>query len=288
MSILFLGGDKRQGVVRDYLLGCGVDSETWLGETPFEDIKRSISSFDTIIFPLPVSTDGITLNISGGSAQAPKISEILSYIYNGSLIIGGKFTPAIKAEIDKKGIRYVDYYENEDFQIKNALLSAEGAIYVAMERLTRSLFGSKIAVVGFGRIGKLLSLKLKALDSDVTVCARKASDVAWAESLGYKAKLIQYKKDISTLSELCDGYDVIFNTVPCWIFDEYTVSRMSQKTIFIDLASPPFGLDERLAAKYSLNYIKASGIPGKYSPDSAGDIIGRSVFLILEKEGRLK
>ena len=287
MSILFLGGDKRQESVHIYLSKNGVPSDIWNGGCPFDEaIRKRIVDYDVIILPLPVSADGITLNVPD-LTERPKLSDIIDRIKEGALVIGGKFAPAIKFLLDQKGIRYIDFFENEDFQIKNALLSAEGAIFAAMRLTDKALFGSKIAVVGFGRIGKLLALKARDLGAEVLICARKPSDIAWGECLGLKTLKIKHENGESSLSMLCGGYDIIFNTVPQWIFDESAVSKMSSDTIFIDLASPPFGIDERLAEKYSLRYTKEQGIPGKYSPASAGEIIGRSVMALLEMEGMI-
>lgn len=287
MSILFLGGDKRQEAVLEYLKKNGIYSDIWNGNSPFdEEIQQEIASADVIVLPLPVSGDGITLNVPH-LTERPKLSDVIDIIKKDALVIGGNFTPALKFLIEKKGIRYIDYFENEDFQIKNALLSAEGAIYTAMGLVDYALFGSKIAVVGFGRIGKLLAFKLKDLGADVIICARKVADIAWGECLGFKTLKIRHTKDGSSLSALCNDYDIIFNTAPQWIFEESVVCNMPSGTLMIDLASPPFGIDDRLVEKYALRYVKASGIPGKYSPVSAGDIIGQSVMSLLEKEGMI-
>lgn len=287
MSILFLGGDKRQEAVFECLKKSGINSDIWNGKSPFDkETRQRISLADVIILPLPVSADGITLNVPD-LTERPKLSDIIEIIKKEALVIGGKFAPAIKFLMEKKGIRYTDYFENEDFQIKNALLSAEGAIYTAMGLVDYALFGSKIAVVGFGRIGKLLAFKLKDLGANVLICARKTADIAWGECFGFKTLKIKHASDGSSLSQLCDNYDIIFNTVPQWIFEESVVCYMPSETLLIDLASPPFGIDERLVGKYALKYVKASGIPGKYSPASAGNIIGQSVMSLLEKEGMI-
>ena len=288
MSILFLGGDKRQITVRNFLQKNNIATDAWYGDVPFDDeVKDMISHSRIIILPLPVSNDGISLNVPYITENRPKLTEIISLTDKNALLIGGKFSPSIKSMLCEKGIRYIDYYESEAFQIKNAVLSAEGAIYTAMNMIDKAIFGSKIAVVGFGRIGKLLSAKLKSLGADITICARKASDIAWGESFGYKCLQIKYIDGKSTLCALSENYDIIFNTVPYWVFDELSASLMPAETLFVDLASPPFGIDEKTVQKYNLNYIKASGIPGKYAPVSAGEIIGQTVMLILEKEGMI-
>lgn len=283
MKILMLGGDKRQEYAAKYIEDKNIPMDIWNGNTAFETIKESLSLYDAIILPLPVSGDGITLNVPQTIGEKPKLSEIISSLNKNSLIIGGKFTPALKNIISGRGMRFIDYFENEDFQIKNAVLSAEGAIFYAMEALERSVISSETAVLGYGRIGKLLAERLKCLGANVTVCARKVSDLAWAECRGFKTLQIRYSDGKSSLSEL-KGYDIIFNTVPCWIFDDFSASGLSSDSLIIDLASAPYGIDEKIVKKYGINYKKISGIPGKYAPVSAGEIIGQTIIMIIERE----
>ena len=267
MSIIFIDGDERQKYALQHLKSRGVSDVSLVKS---RDVSKESLVSRAIILPLPVSTE---------------LTEITSYINADTLVIGGRFPPAVKQALSDRSIRYVDYYTNEDFQIKNAVLSAEGALFTAMQALKRSLHGSKIAVVGFGRIGKHLCAKLDSLGARVTACARKSADVAWAESFGYDTIRIIYSNGRSSLTKLSDDYDVIFNTVPSWIFDEDSASAIGRDTVFVELASAPFGMDSSIAKKYGLNYIMASGLPGKYAPASAGEIIGQAVFEILKEEG---
>lgn len=287
MKILMLGGDKRQEYAAKDIKNNNISVDIWRGNGTFEIIKSSLHLYDIIILPLPVSLDGITLNTSFPTVESPKLSDMVSLVGKNSLVIGGKLTPILKNIMNAKGIRFIDYFENEEFQIKNAVLSAEGAIFYAMENMEHSIFSSEIAVLGYGRIGKLLAEKAKYLGANVTVCARKASDLIWAKSYGFNTHTIEYLNGISSLYKL-KGNDVIFNTVPCRIFDEFSASELSSDNLIIDLASAPYGIDERLVEKYALNYKKISGIPGKYAPVSAGKIIGQTIKTIIEREEMLR
>ena len=98
-----------------------------------------------------------------------------------------------------------------------AVPTAEGALQVAMEHLPVTLRGAQCLVLGYGRIGKLLSHRLQGLEARVTVAARKYADLAWAEAYGLRAL------PINRLSGALGGMQVIFNTVPlpswtagCW------------------------------------------------------------------------
>ena len=70
-----------------------------------------------------------------------------------------------------------DYFLREELTVANAAATAEAAIQVAMEHLDRTLLGMDCLVVGFGRIGKLLSSRLHGLGGRVTATARKPGDL---------------------------------------------------------------------------------------------------------------
>ena len=70
----------------------------------------------------------------------------------------------------------------------NAAATAEAAIQTAMERLEWTLLGTECLVLGFGRIGKLLSCRLQGLGAHVTAAARKPGDLAWIRAYGYSAE----------------------------------------------------------------------------------------------------
>ena len=80
-----------------------------------------------------------------------------------------------------------------------------------MEESPETIFGNKILITGFGRIAKTLAKMLVSMGADVTVCARKKSDIAWAEIFGCRGK------DFSLLDKESD-FKIIFNTVPTEIF----------------------------------------------------------------------
>jgi dipicolinate synthase subunit A len=179
------------------------------------------------------------------------------------------------------GIRVRDFFESEAFQIENAYTTAEAAISIAMNQLDRNLAGARVAVTGFGRISGHLVRLLLALRAHVTVAARRERDLAWAESLGCATLRI---REGELLSELTQGYDVIYNTVPHWLFGRDFLACADPKTFLIDLASVPGGVDIRAAKELGSNVLWATSLPGKYAPRSAGVLIGSCVDRILREE----
>lgn len=291
-KIGIIGGDGRQKELAKALSKLGFEVGVWgLGEiaendgavkcpTPADAVKNSAA----VILPLPVSRDGENIFTPLEDGGALSVKELIKFLPRGITLIGGKFCAEVKAEFDKAKIKYVDYFELEEFQIKNALPTAEGAIAIAINAIPKTLFGANTAVTGYGRISRVLSQMLKTLGANVTVAARKSSALAWSELYGYSTLKIESYDGESSLSALADGYDIIFNTVPFVIFDRKVLSGFSKKTVIIDLASLPGGVDEEAADEYGIKLIRALSLPGKTAPETAGKIVSECVIDILERE----
>lgn len=295
MKIALLGGDLRQISVAKSLLRDGFSVTLWGIDKAFcsqedfevcQDWGEAISGCTVLVLPLPVSGDEIRVNCPLLNEQAEiKLNRVLDLIPNDTLILGGKFSPSIKKIISDKGFRFVDYFQRDEVQIKNAVPTAEGAIAIAMNELPITLSGARVAVLGYGRIGKVLANKLKLLDARVTVAARKNVDLALIESAGMTALPIFIRDGRNSLEQLSDNYDIIFNTVPAWIIDETIIAKLSPKTLIIDLASAPGGVDMRSAKERGISVILALSLPGKNSPFTAGEIIAQTIKQILIEEG---
>ena len=113
-------------------------------------------------------------------------------------------------------------------------------------------------------------------------------DLELAEALGCKTLKIGLDMDKkSTLISLANSYDIIFNTVPSWIFDGAFFEKLSPETVLAELASAPGGFDLAALQGSDAKIISLQGIPGKYAPVSAGRLIFESIEKIFEKEKTL-
>jgi len=182
-------------------------------------------------------------------------------------VIGG-FTTEVSASV-------MNYLNNEIFVIKNALATAEGAISVAMQATNTILAGQSVAVCGFGNIGKVLCNKLIALGCNVTVCARNKKQRAEAENMGACAC------DFSAISLFKP--QIIFNTVPAPVLTPSVLSAVGEETVIIELASAPGGVDLKFAAAHGISVINAGGLPAKYCPHFAGEVLKEAVISMLEE-----
>ena len=279
IKIAFLGGDMRLATAIRRL--AKEDCEIFVWKVPSctgsdnihesDTMYRAISGVSAVVLPLPSSTDGVTLNrATDDNESKTALSLIADAIDTECIIIGGKLPRSFCDYAALKGIRTFDYFESEDFQIKNAYTTAEAALNIAMNNLSKNIRGSSFAITGYGRISKQLAKLILALGGKVTVAARKDSDLTWARLEGCDTVKL---KDGEAIKRLCDGYDVIFNTVPSWLFDEQFLKKVDKRTLIIELASAPGGIDISEAKKQKSNVLWAASLPGKYAPESAGELI---------------
>jgi len=277
------GGDLRQIFVAKSLSSDGHKvrifgfdnySNTLPGIEICSDIDSLLVDADCVIFPLPYSSDGVHLNTPYLSYTV-KLCDIYEKIRTGMTVFGGRFS---SRELNSRGIKTIDYFEREELQILNAVPTAEGAIYIAMQERPYTVCGSKCLVVGYGRIGKVLSLLLKGLNASVTVSARRFDDLASIRSMGMKA--IKTKDIADTAGE----YDMIFNTVPALVIDKTVLSSVKKNSLIIDLASKPGGVDFSEAKALGINAVWSLSLPGKVAPVSAGGFIKDTIVNIIEQE----
>ena len=277
MRTLIFGGDERQIFAAIYLRNAGYDADVFAIDTvDFKSTKTnelcngSYGSYDSIVFPLPFSVDGKNINCPF-SSQTYNAIDVLKKLKKNTLVLAGKVGSFHKNAAAEFGLRLIDYYDSDAFQISNAVPTAEGAIWTLMNHSKKTVFGSKIAVSGCGKVGKCLADRLNKLGAYVSVAARNKKDVAWAMSMGMNGI------GIDKLVSGTETFDCIFNTVPCNIFDAGFVEKMSKETLYIELASKPYGMDRECSELLGDRYIPAPSLPGKTAPVTAGTIIGRTV-----------
>lgn len=160
----------------------------------------------------------------------------------------------------------------------NAPPTAEGAIQLALENLPITLHASRVLVIGYGRIGKILADRLRGLGAFVSVAARRYEQLAWAEVDGHAAQRLG---DIA--GWLC-GYDLVLNTVPARVLTAELLADLKSGCLVIDVASKPGGVDLEAARRLGVPVIWALSLPGKVAPVTAGRAIQQTVYHILREE----
>ena len=246
--------------------------------TENEDLQAAIDDSDIVIGPLPCSNDNETL-FAPFHTDKIYINEIFKIMKKNQLFIAGRISDKVAHLAEVYNVYAIDILEREEMAILNAIPTAEGAIQIAMEETPITLHDSKVMVLGFGRVGKILANRLDGLGVKVFVEARKYQDIAWIKSYGYKPVYI------NELGDYLGKMDVIFNTIPHKILDASLLDKLNPETLVIDLASKPGGVDFDRAKTLGIKVIWALSLPGKVAPVTAAKFIKETVYNIIEELG---
>jgi dipicolinate synthase subunit A len=191
--------------------------------------------------------------------------------------LAGQVKDGQRREAESCGVCLTDYFLREELVIANAAATAEGAIQIAMERLDRTLLGLDCLVLGFGRIGRLLSHRLHGLGAKVTVAARKSEDLAWIRAYGWRAL------NTGDLDGTLGHFGVVFNTVPSLILNEALLQQLPNNCLCVELASVQ-GIDLAAADRMKIPNVWARSLPGKLAPLTAAAAIRDTVYYIISNK----
>ena len=285
-KIAVIGGDRRQVVLAQHLQKNGADVYTYgllvkpdSALTVCDDLGCALREASAVILPLPAFTPEALLKTDG--ERKITLKEICDTLSEGTLLFGGMLREEVRRELERREIPFVDYYEGEDLQKLNAITTAEGALEVTISHSERTIAGSHALVIGYGRIGKVLARYLAALGADVTVTARRATQLEMIRMSGFTAV------PTAELQESAERADFIFNTVPAPVLDREKLRGVSDSALVVELASAPYGVDLEAAEKLGKRALLAASLPGKLFPRTAGETIGIVVLELLRKRGVL-
>ena len=283
LKVVAAGGDLRMSVLARLMREDGHDVSVFAAEDapaaspPLRAAgDADLARADLVVLPLPAIDAEGSINAPFSSVRISP-EKLFSGLRRGTLVAAGMVSESLRAAAVRHGLRIEDYAAREEFAVRNAVPTAEGAIEIAMGMLGVTLHRSRALVVGFGRIGKLLALKLRALGTDVTASARKYSDLAWIDAFGCRSLRT------SALAEAVGQFDIVFNTVPARVLGRAELEVLRPEAPVIDLASRPGGVDMDAALELGREVTWALSLPGRCSPVTAGEIIRDTVYNILDE-----
>lgn len=272
-----IGGDRRQAELAALLEAdgkevCTYGLERWKAVVG-TSLDRAVAS-EVILLPLPLCRGDGVLNCE----EAPlPTADLFRRLRPEQIVLAGQVKPAQQREAEQCGLRLRDYFLREELTVANAAITAEAALQVAMERLDRTLLGMNCLVLGFGRIGRLLSYRLHGLGAHVTAAARKPEDLAWIRAYGWTAL------EIGKMDQKLSEFDAVFNTVPSMVLHAPLVAQLPQYSLCVDLASVP-GIDLIAAERRGIQGVWARSLPGKMVPCAAAAVIRDAVYHMLSME----
>jgi dipicolinate synthase subunit A len=223
---------------------------------------------DYILLPLPLDGDRAGL------------ARLLRAARPGAVALGGRVSAEAAQAAAAAHIELIDYFARPELAELNAIPTAEGCISLLLQKRTRTLWGSPVLVVGFGRVGRALACRLAALGAAVTAAARRPEQRAMALSLGCAAAA-----DTAALEAAAAGFDTVVNTAPAPLLTAQVLAALAPHSLVIDLASRPGGTDFAAAQALGHTALHALSLPAACAPDSAGEYVARTVLEILRERG---
>lgn len=275
-SIFVIGGDLRLSYAAQSLMKAGYSTYHMgcieMEEKSVQTLKEGIEKCDIILLGVPVSCDNISVNAPFYDDKI-LISDIAALAEDKKIIFGGKIPEGVFCG------KVFDYALRDDFAMLNAVPTAEGALEIAMRETNITIAGSRVLVIGYGRIGKIVCKMFSGVGASVCATARKSYDIALINAYGYQSA------KTADIEDIISGFDIIVNTVPERVISDEALLRLKKDALIIDTASKPGGLDIIRAQSLGVNVVWALSLPGKVAPCTSGKIICNTVINILKETG---
>ncbi len=269
-DILFIGGDKRIIYAAELISQSAEVCALGIGG----NFPPPQGKYRAIVLPLPFSHSGITINAPLSDEPLP-LEIIAEYAQPGALVLSGGSSDRLSELCAANRLRLCDYFSGEELTLKNALLTAEGAVSLLIGGSDTALFDSCAVITGYGRIARYLARLLREFRCRVTIIARSPIQRQKAQLDGFCALPAELAGTAAA------GADFVINTVPAQLFDESDFMKLRRSAVYLELATRTRPPETNWAQHAGISYINGSGLPGKFSPKTAGEAIAYAVTAAL-------
>lgn len=240
-----------------------------------KNLDEVIQKSNIIICSIPLSIDGTTV-CAPFSGKKILLQELAEKIH-GKVFIAGNIMNEFYGKVKQNNNKIIDILKREELAVLNTISTAEGAIQIAMEETQRTLHGSNVLIMGFGRISKMLAKMLDGIGANVHCETRRNDSVAWIKAYGYKPiKLEEVKENLNK-------FDIIINTIPVTILNEEELKTLKKDCLIIDLASAPGGINRKVAKQLEIKLVWALSLPGKVAPVSSAEFIKETIDNVIKE-----
>ena len=277
LKFAIVGGDRRLAYLAELLRRDGhrvctyaLERAELSAEIPKAGcIQGCVYAADCVVLPTPAESGGFLF--APLSAEKLRAEELVSALWQGQRLFGGRLGDGLCLAALRQGLVVEDLLRRQDFAAANAALTAECAIGELMENSEKSLWSSRVLVCGWGRIAKILTLRLLGLGAQVCVAARRAEARVTAGAVGAESF------PFDELDGRMGSFDYIVNTVPARVISDGALCAAAEDALLLELASAPGGFDRTLADNIGLRVIAAPGLPGRKAPRRAAELMREAI-----------
>lgn len=253
-KLLLVGGDRRAMYLEALLRQEGYSVHT-LGLHAEDERTATPSEMDALVFAYPFSARGGSVPTMTGLTVHPQ--DVLNQAATGTLVLAGRGVEK------QEGFLWKAYSDAEGLEEANAEISAEAAVCEAMQRMERTLMDSVVLVTGYGRFGRAVARRLKALGAEVWAAARREEQRLLAASDGV------HPIALSGMADILPQVHMVMNTIPAQVMGDGELQAMQTGSWLMELASAPYGFDRTRAAEHGLHCDVLPALPARYAPLSA-------------------
>lgn len=286
-NCLVIGGDMRQIYMAEALGQAGftvslfgfehLEETNHVGSGSCRDYYEALKGKDAVIFPLPLSRDNVSLNAPFAGEEI-LLADILHAVESGQIVFGGMLGEREKQYLKHRGIEAFDYFAREELTVRNAVATAEGVLQIVIEELPITVHGSHALVTGFGRTSKTICALLRSLGAPSYPLRRASRRISPGRQVEGMHGVF-YEE----LPAYAGGFDYVVNTVPALVLGGQVLEKLQADCLLVEIASAPGGIDLEAAQARGLKVIKASSLPGKVAPKTAGRIISDTIRNVIRE-----
>ena len=207
------------------------------------------------------------------------VRPALESLTPGSACFAGRISADDLNYAASRGIFYYNLLDDDEFCIKNAIPTAEGALMIALQNTPFTIHESRLTIIGYGRVGKAVARIFHACGCRVTVASRETSELA--DAYANCSTCVRLPDLIGVLPHS----DLVVNTVPARILTAPLLKELRKDTIIIELASGMDNIDLAAADALGLTVIKAGSLPGNTAPATAAQYMKDAILDRLKSRG---
>lgn len=292
LTIAIIAGDRREQEIARCAAAEGAEVRAFGFPWPEEGIDgvihaesaaAALKDADFALFPIPgIAPDGALFAPSHAGRIVPE-REMLAGMKPGATIILGWADPNLRGHCEALGIALEEYEWDESLMLLRGPAIVEGMLRVIIENTDITIHRARIACIGQGTIGTLVTRTLVALGAQVDVVARNPVQRAAAYAAGAEPH------DFPALPEVLSKADIVVSSVPAQVVQRAALESVSKGALLVDLAAPPGGIDRDAAGNFGLKFVWARGL-GSRAPVTVGRSqwggIRQRIATALEKRGK--
>lgn len=278
-SITILGGDLRHCYAAEYL-----HTQNWqvvcfhtpkfpqsTGIQISDTLEQALEYSDLLLLPTPLTKDGNNLLQTETAFPSIPLSELWEKISPRHTLAAINLQKEFTRQHTFKKCQLLSLAQSSDFAAENALLTAEGLLSEIIRCTPFSLSGANVLLLGYGNCGSAITRLLKPLCRSIYLLEQEPEKKQQAKVDGICPISAE---DFSQTLPQCQ---ILINTIPAPVLELASLLQLHSSCHIFDIASAPFGFPADITEKCLLPYYRLPGIPGRFSPASAGKMIGKTI-----------